>query len=194
MLRQHIGLASRAAARRLLCQRIGRLSGRWELVRHGDADGGRACRAQTRCLVEQGGMPVATRKHDSRERWIRWGAALSSGRRFAVKTALGSCLQKPRRMRHLYGAAGRPCDRARRPRISLSFLAHSGDVVASAVRWRELKGRSPVWAERRFATWPVGHDGRGSRLPDCFRTPPRSSVLARPPSPVPSLSKRRGPR
>jgi hypothetical protein len=50
--------------------------------------------AQTRCLAEQGGMPVATRKHDSRERWIRSGAALSSGRRFAVKTALGSWQRK----------------------------------------------------------------------------------------------------
>jgi len=87
-------------------------------------------------------MPGATRKHDSRERWIQSGAALSSGRRFAVETALGWCMQKPRRMRHEHGAqlAARATSRARRPRISPSFLAHSGDVLDQRVRWPELKG------------------------------------------------------
>ena len=51
---------------------------------------GVALAAQTRCLAEQNGMPVATRKHDSRARWIRSGAALSSGRRFAARTVLCS--------------------------------------------------------------------------------------------------------
>ena len=41
-------------------------------------------------------------------------------------------------------------------------------------------------AERRFPTWPIGDDGRVPRLPDCSRTPPPSSALARPASPAPS--------
>jgi hypothetical protein len=146
--------------------------------------------AQTRCLAEQGGMPVATRKHDSRERWIRSGAALSSGRRFAVKTALGSCMQKPRWMRHQHAAqrAARATSRARRPRISPSFLAHSGDVLDQRRALARAQGVLSR-AERRFPTWRIGDDGRAPRLPDCFRTPPPSSVLVRPASPAPSPSK-----
>ena len=42
-----------------------------------------------------------------------------------------SCMQKPRRMRHQQGVqrAAHATSRARRPRISRSFLAHSGDVL-----------------------------------------------------------------
>jgi hypothetical protein len=50
-------------------------------------------------------------------------------------------------MLHQHGVqrAARATDRsqARRPRISPSFLARSGDVLDHAVSWRELKGRSP---------------------------------------------------
>jgi hypothetical protein len=51
-------------------------------------------------------------------------------------------------------AAGRPCDsRARRPRLSPSFLARSGDVLDQRRALARAQGALSR-AERRFPTWP----------------------------------------
>jgi hypothetical protein len=86
-------------------------------------------------------------------------------------------------------AAGRPCAQPSTP-------AADQPLVPRAFR-RRLDQRRAVaraqgalsQAERRFPTWPIGDDGRVPRLPDCFRTPPPSSALARAASPAPSPSK-----
>jgi hypothetical protein len=95
-------------------------------------------------------------------------------------------------MLHQHGVqrAARATNRsqARRPRISPSFLAHSGDVLDQRGELARAQGALSR-AERRFPMWPIGNDGRVPRLPDCFRTPPPGSALALPASPAPSPSK-----
>jgi hypothetical protein len=65
------------------------------------------------------------------------------------------CMQKPRRMRHQHGVqrAARATSRARRPRISRSCLAHSGDVLDQHRALARAQG-ALCRAERRFPMWP----------------------------------------
>ena len=82
-------------------------------------------------------------------------------------------MQKPRRMRHRHGVqqAARAIGRARRPQISPSFLAHSGDVLDQRRSLARAKGWLSL-AERRFPTWPVGDDGR----PEAARLLPNAAA------------------
>src|SRR3954454_1147293 len=58
-------------------------------------------------------------------------AVVSKSLSMWTETAESSCMQKARRTRHQHGVqrAARATSRARRPRISPSSLAHSGDVL-----------------------------------------------------------------
>ena len=66
-----------------------------------------------------------------------------------------SCMQEPRPMLHQHGVqrAARATGRARRPRISPSLLAHSGDVLDQRRALARAQGALSR-AERRFPTWP----------------------------------------
>jgi hypothetical protein len=118
----------------------------------------------------------------------------SPGRAYlgAGESSACSCMQEPRPMHHQHGvqlaARGPNRSQARRPRISPLFLAHSGDVLDQRRALARAQGALSR-AERRFPTSPTGDDGPVPRPPDCFRTPPPSSELARPASPAPSPSK-----
>jgi hypothetical protein len=137
----------------------------------------------TRGLVEEGKQdrsePAATGREQQR-------APVKSQRRRLLQIracrSLGGCVTSTA----CSGPPVRPAEHAgrgsapRSSRIQETFLT-------SPVRWRELKGRSPGLSVD-FPRGP-GDDGRVPRLPDCFRTPPPSSALARPASPAPSSSK-----
>ena len=149
-----------------------------------------ALAARTRCVAEQGGMPVASRKHDSRERWIQSEQHSQVGGDSRLRLplvracrSLGGCVTSTA----FSGPPVRPAEHAGRG-SALVPRAFRRRSLTSAVRRRELKGALSR-AERRFPMWPIGDDARVPRLPDCLRTPSPSSVLARPASPAPSPSK-----
>jgi hypothetical protein len=103
------------------------------------------------CLPREGGpgrcrgrCPPQNESRTARRRWIQLGGEgeVSNDASGVAESSACSCMQKPRRMRHQHGVQRAACatSRARRPRISPSFRRRS---LTSAVRWRELKGRSP---------------------------------------------------
>jgi hypothetical protein len=140
------------------------------------------------CLPREGGpgrcrgrCPPQNESRTARRRWIQLGGEgeVSNDASGVAESSACSCMQKPRRMRHQHGVQRAACatSRARRPRISPSFLAHSGDVLDQRRELARAQGALSR-AERRFPTWPIGDDGRVPRLPDCFRTPPKFGVGA----------------
>jgi hypothetical protein len=106
---------------------------------------------RSRCVTER--VPEANLAR--RGARVSSAAVVSKSLSMCKETAGSSCMQKLRRMRHQHGVqrAARVTSRARRPRISPSFLAHSGDVLGQ----RRALARAQAAlsrAERRFPTWP----------------------------------------